>query len=546
MAVGQYQIFNHATGTTTTQVGSAYTGPVTGLTETLQYAGTQPNLDITSFVANSYILTGSGDDTIDVSNAGGSNILDGGGGSNLLIGGTPGQGSDQFYLDPRGATATTWSTLANFHAGDGATVWGVTQQNTTITWLNGQGASGYTGLTGVLSTPGQPLTAVTLAGYTTADLTNGRLSVSYGATAAQGSAAGASYLHISANPVAAAAIGSATYPLVIMPLGDSFTASGGTAVNGGPPPGGYRAPLYAGLTAAGYSVQYVGDQTSNPGGGLPVSEDHHEGIAGYSIQTVGGSTTNPGLLNYIQANNSLQTYQPNVVLLDVGYNNLYVAPPEDVGATQAFAYLEQMVLYVLRTLPNAKLIVGTVPAVSGDAGAPTADPNSESQIGAYNQLILTKLQTDIVNANLSVVDINAADRSYTGAGGPAALIGPDGIHPTVTGFQVMANTFQAKIQSLFPAATPATASVAGNSDALQTPSPQFLPPVTTAAQPLAGAGDLAAAAPTLSEMAPAVTSSGAGLTDPAAVPASASMMSFDSQPVAGIATTHQAVPSGTV
>jgi hypothetical protein len=61
-------------------------------------------------------------------------------------------------------------------------------------------------------------------------------------------------------------------PLRILPLGDSITE--GTVA------GGYRAPLYAALIADGYTVSYVGDQTTNLGGGLPADEGRHEGFPG--------------------------------------------------------------------------------------------------------------------------------------------------------------------------------------------------------------------------------------------------------------------------
>jgi lysophospholipase L1-like esterase len=212
-----------------------------------------------------------------------------------------------------------------------------------------------------------------------------------------------------------------------MPLGDSVTAGGGTAVNGGPPPGSYRAPLYTSLTSAGYNVQYVGDQTINPGGGLPSNEDEHEGIGGITIEA---------LQSYLQQNNILTTYKPDLILLIIGNNDMFTADnPQDPQAT--YALLATFCQYIVATLPKAKIIVSTV--------QPHDEPGTGGQQEAdqYNQLILSGIGS--VSANISAVDINAA-MTYD------ADIGPDGTHPNVAGDQAMANVFLAGIEKLYGSA----------------------------------------------------------------------------------------------
>ena len=74
---------------------------------------------------------------------------------------------------------------------------------------------------------------------------------------------------------AASAASAATLPPIrIMPLGDSITAGYNVA-------GGYRAPLYAGLTSLGYAVDFVGTQADNGAGSLP--DANHEGHSGLTI-----------------------------------------------------------------------------------------------------------------------------------------------------------------------------------------------------------------------------------------------------------------------
>jgi Ca2+-binding RTX toxin-like protein len=149
------------------------------------------NLNVTANVPNVFIHTGSGEDAIDVSHANGNNVLDGSTGSNFLVGGS---GDDTFFVDDRSPSADIWSTVAHFHAGDAATIFGITQKGFTTTWVDGQGATGYTGLTLHVTASGAPTASLTLAGFSTADLSNGRISTSWGTEAD-----GTPYLYVHAN-----------------------------------------------------------------------------------------------------------------------------------------------------------------------------------------------------------------------------------------------------------------------------------------------------------------------------------------------------------
>ena len=179
---------NTTTGQPVAAQGQPYAGPVGSLQR--QYIDITPaNLNVSVSTPNWFIHSGSGQDAIAVS--GGNNVLDGGTGSNFLTGGS---GTDTFFVDERGATATTWSTVANFHAGDAVTLWGVSQAGFQINYLDGAGAAGATGLTVVAQAAGKPEALLTLPGFTQADLA-GRIGVSFGTDAASGSA----YMYIHAN-----------------------------------------------------------------------------------------------------------------------------------------------------------------------------------------------------------------------------------------------------------------------------------------------------------------------------------------------------------
>jgi Ca2+-binding RTX toxin-like protein len=152
------------------------------------------NLNITATTPNWFIATGGGNDAIAVSS--GINVLDGGTGSNFLTGGI---GDDTFFVDDRGAAAPIWSTVNNFHPGDAATIWGVAPSDFDLSWVNGQGATGYTGLTLHATAAGVPTASLTLAGFTRAALYDGEITVSFGTTAATNGLSGSTYMYVHAN-----------------------------------------------------------------------------------------------------------------------------------------------------------------------------------------------------------------------------------------------------------------------------------------------------------------------------------------------------------
>jgi hypothetical protein len=190
-------------------LGDHYSGPVAGLTQQLtEEVSSGDNVSIDALIDNVYAVTVGnaasvmGESAIQV--LGGTNVLSGADCSTFFIGGTstPTVSSfftttvsrfDTFDCDPRNATGPTWDTITNFHSGDYATIWGITQGGFDLAWVNGQGAVGYTGLTLDPTDTGKPTVSLTLAGLTTAALTDGNLNISYGTTG------GVDYMLIHAN-----------------------------------------------------------------------------------------------------------------------------------------------------------------------------------------------------------------------------------------------------------------------------------------------------------------------------------------------------------
>lgn len=176
---------NTTTGATSTPALAPYVGPLNALGSMFIQLGTD-SVVLSCAAPNVFLRSDAGNDALAVT--AGQNVMDAGTGSNFMTGGT---GVDDFFVDARAATAPTWSTMVGCNAFDAITAWGI-GQGTELQWHDGLGAPGYTGLTLFASAPGQPIAGLTLAGFTTADLSNGRLVVS----SAVEPLSGADYLHI--------------------------------------------------------------------------------------------------------------------------------------------------------------------------------------------------------------------------------------------------------------------------------------------------------------------------------------------------------------
>jgi len=175
--------------------GDNYTGLLHSLDWQLIMASSD-NLNITAMVPNVFMKSGSGFDALDVSHVNGNNVLDGSTGSNFLVGGT---GHDVFFLDDRNLVSDVYSTVVNFHAGDDITVWGVNSTAFKVSTENNQGAVNAKGLTYHFTATSKPTASVVIAGFSSSDLTNGRLTASYGRTNDSPGQPGTQYLNIHGN-----------------------------------------------------------------------------------------------------------------------------------------------------------------------------------------------------------------------------------------------------------------------------------------------------------------------------------------------------------
>ena len=175
-----------AAGQTTVAEGEAYTGAVNYLQSQYIYDGAQPatiiaqtpGMFIKNLAANATIALQSG-----------RNVIDAGVGSNVLIGGS---GTDSFFVDARGGTAA-WDTVANFHAGDVATIFGFRAGTSKYSWTDNAGIPGETGRTlrVDLAGNGQTSASLTFAGLDRA--------ASSGFVLSTGQAGGVGYLTVMAR-----------------------------------------------------------------------------------------------------------------------------------------------------------------------------------------------------------------------------------------------------------------------------------------------------------------------------------------------------------
>lgn len=192
-----FTVTNQTTGQQVFITGEKYSGPVQGLDQQLMLM-TPDNLNITATAPNVFIHAGGGTNAINVSLANGNNVIDASNGSSFLTGGT---GKDTFFLDDRNLTSDTYSTVVNFHSGDNITVFGVNPADFRLTTLDNQGAASAKGLAYTFSAAGKPNATVVIAGFSSADVANGRLTTSYGSNPATPGVAGSggSYFNIHGN-----------------------------------------------------------------------------------------------------------------------------------------------------------------------------------------------------------------------------------------------------------------------------------------------------------------------------------------------------------
>lgn len=144
-------------------------------------------------------------------------------------------------------------------------------------------------------------------------------------------------------------------PTKLMPLGDSITAGADSAK------GGYRTDLWQLLKADGRPVDFVGSVVS---GSAALGDKDNEGHGGWTIAMIQAQIV--GWLN---------TYQPDVLTVQIGTNDMY----NDASAGAAPGRLSTLLDTIAQTRPEAQTFVTSIPPIN--------DANHYSRVNAFNNTI---------------------------------------------------------------------------------------------------------------------------------------------------------------
>ena len=178
------------------------------------------------------------------------------------------------------------------------------------------------------------------------------------------------------------------------------------------------------------SLTFVGTQSDGPSMVDNVAfPSHHEGHSGYTIDDGGGRMGISALTPP-----SLAANKPNIVLLMIGTNDVDIQL--DLG--NAPARLEKLIDSVLSADPKLLLIVAQI--------VPSKDDTENVRIAAYNAAIpaLVKARAD-AGKHIRMVDMYGA---FTANPNYRTEWMGDNLHPNVTGYAELANTWYAAIGSL--------------------------------------------------------------------------------------------------
>ena len=238
-------------------------------------------------------------------------------------------------------------------------------------------------------------------------------------------------------------------PARIMPLGDSITE--GKFVN----TGGYRVLLQQRLKALGYAVQFVGkEDNGEPGNDTGFSQGmtnpNHEGYGSIRIDEIdeGGSEEGHAAPPIAQ---TLANDKPDVILMMLGTND--VLQQHDLEGL--LGRLDGLVGDVFSARKTVTLVVASI--------TPLSDRSRDAVAEAYNSGI------PLIVAKYKARGFKIVFADMHGALDPSDL--SDGIHPTASGFQKMADVWVRALTGITPAAAPPAPRVKGAALSFETAAP---------------------------------------------------------------------------
>jgi lysophospholipase L1-like esterase len=157
-------------------------------------------------------------------------------------------------------------------------------------------------------------------------------------------------------------------PCVALPLGDSITQGAHS-----PAGGSYRQELFHMAVSHGQSITFVGSQASGPGtvDARPFPRAH-EGHGGFTISQLSA---------LVAANNTISTYKPDIVLLQIGTNGTCATCDANLQIMQLGPFVDQ----ILKDSPHALVIVAQITATMDDA--------RNAQVQTYNAGVRALVQS---------------------------------------------------------------------------------------------------------------------------------------------------------
>ena len=204
-------------------------------------------------------------------------------------------------------------------------------------------------------------------------------------------------------------------PVRVMPLGDSITQG---CCSGTTTEGGYRNKLYYLLTAKGFNLDFVGSLLDFNNPVLP--DRDHEGRPGSRINDLRQNIAS--WLKYSE--------DPDVILLNIGTNDFY----NGSSVAAALDSIRNLIVDLSSLRPHAKIIVSSL--------LPRTDTVERMQLHErFNEALPAMISEQAaLGRQVSFADIHAAvSPEYLTA---------DGVHPTLAGYDMMADGWLPAIQQV--------------------------------------------------------------------------------------------------
>ncbi|MEO0519584.1 MAG: hypothetical protein AAF171_20015, partial [Cyanobacteria bacterium P01_A01_bin.116] len=197
---------------------------------------------------------------------------------------------------------------------------------------------------------------------------------------------------------------------------------------------GYRDNLQTLLGSTGLNFDFVGSLTHGQSG----FDRNHEGHGGWTISEISAAV-----------NGWLDSFQPEIVLLKIGTNDIGFSPTGQQGGElsiqAAINQLSSLIDQILTRVPTTRIVVSSIaPAVFDDIDPNLFGllPNFEQRVQAFNALIPDLVASKTTQGKL----VSFAD-SFS-ALDPAQHISSDGVHPNESGYAQIADVFNTAIQNL--------------------------------------------------------------------------------------------------